>query len=69
LTPDVKNPPLGVYLTEEEKAFFDQLSDQLHVSRHSLLQLAMRRFIERYRAGLEKIEVEDTKGTVKKETD
>jgi hypothetical protein len=29
----------------------------------------MRRFIERYRAGLEKIEVEDTKGTVKKETD
>jgi len=68
LTPDVKNPPLGVYLTEEEKAFYDQLSDQLGVSRHALLQLAMRRFIDRYKSGLEKIETEQ-KPVIKNETD
>lgn len=42
---------LGVYLTDDEILFLDGLADKLGLSRHALLQLAVRRFIDQYQAG------------------
>lgn len=57
---------LGVYLTDDEIEFLDGLADKLDLSRHALLQLAVRRFIEQTRAGAVSIETE-TKTVIKKD--
>lgn len=58
---------LGVYLTDDEILFLDGLADKLGLSRHALLQLAVRRFIDQYQAGDATIETIE-KTIIKKET-
>ena len=58
---------IGVYLTDDEILFLDHAADELHVSRHAILQLAVRHFIDQYKAGDATIETTE-KTVIKKET-
>lgn len=53
---------LGVYLTDDEILFLDGLADKLGLSRHAILQLAIRRFIDQYQAG--DADIETTEKTI-----
>ena len=46
-----KNYPTSVYLTREEKAELDSMASGVGLSRHALLQFAIKDFIKRFRAG------------------
>lgn len=49
--PKEKNTPISVYLTREEKATLSAIAKEVGLSRHALMQYAMKEFIERYQAG------------------
>lgn len=46
-----KSNPIGVKLTAEEIEHLDDIAGHLGVTRHQVLQFAVRNFIERYLAG------------------
>ncbi len=59
---DKPNHPISVYLNEVERAYMDHLSNNLGVSRHSLMQFAIRYFIAQHRA--EKVKIQTKTKTV-----
>ncbi len=49
--PGDKNTPVSVYLTREEKTTLNTIAKEVGLSRHALMQYAIKEFIERYQAG------------------
>jgi len=56
------NYPVSVYLPEHEKNYIENLAHQLGVSRHALMQFAVKHFIAQHRVG--KIKVPITRKTI-----
>lgn len=61
-----KNYPVSVYITAEERAELDDMAKAAGLTRHALLQFAVKEFMKRYRAGEIKAETETVKVTVLK---
>jgi len=55
---DSKNYPISVYLTKPERDYIESLAERLGVSRHALMQFAVKRFIVQHRAGDVEVPVE-----------
>ena len=55
------NFPVGVYLTESEKAEIQDIADKEGIKRHALLQYAIRLFVAGYKSGDLKIETKTVK--------
>jgi len=62
--PAGKAKPIGVLLTPADIEKLNSIAGELDESRHKILQFAVRKFINDYRAG--NIEVETTTQTIKK---
>jgi hypothetical protein len=61
-----KNTPTSVYLTREEKAALDAIAAQIDMTRHAIMQFAIRDFIARYESGEIKPKTETVTRTVLK---
>jgi hypothetical protein len=46
-----KRTPLGVQLTQAEITALDEIKEEFGVNRHVLLQMAVRYFLDQYKAG------------------
>jgi len=66
---ETKNYPISVYLTQEEKTELKSMAKDAGLSRHALLQFAVRDFMKRFKAGEIKAETETVKVTVLKVQD
>ena len=61
-----KNYPISVYLTHEEREELEGMAASVGLTRHALLQFALKDFIKRFRAGEIKAVQETVKVTVLK---
>lgn len=55
---DEKNTPTSVYLTREEKDTLDTIAANIDMTRHAIMQFAIRDFIARYERGEIKAQTE-----------